>query len=85
VSLRVSQMPDGTYFLVMTQDLTKAEGVKLLAEIAIASKINEAVIAERERIIKQLEQASLEFEQYDFNAVGITNGLIALIKGEGKS
>jgi hypothetical protein len=44
-----------------------------------------ATLAERERIIKLLEQASLEFEQYDFNAVGITNGLIALIKGESKS
>lgn len=37
---------------------------------------------ERERIIKLLEQASLDFEQYDFNAVGTTNGLIALIKEE---
>ena len=47
------------------------------------AKYKAKIIAQtEERIIKLLEKASIEFEQYDFNAVGITNGLIALIKGE---
>ena len=48
----------------------------------VARTWNLAIAAEQERIIKLLEETSLEFEQYDFNAVGVTNGLIALIKGE---
>jgi len=39
-----------------------------------------AVKATEERIIKLLEQASVDFEQWDFNAVGTTNWLISLIK-----
>ena len=39
---------------------------------------------EQERIIKRLEQAALDWAQSDFNVSLITNGLIALIKGENK-
>jgi hypothetical protein len=37
---------------------------------------------ERERIIKLLEDEVERFNHEDFYAVGVTNGLIKLIKGE---
>jgi len=39
-----------------------------------------AVKGENERIVKALENASVDYEQYDFHAVGITNALIKLVK-----
>lgn len=39
-----------------------------------------AIKAENDRIVETLEHASVEYEQYDFHAVGITNELIKLVK-----
>lgn len=42
--------------------------------------VTAAVKAENERIVNALEHASVEYEQYDFHAVGITNALIKLVE-----